>query len=32
MDVAATAVAARHAGFEEGDTQTTEDKLLKEGA
>jgi Na+/H+-dicarboxylate symporter len=31
MDVAATTVAARNAGFE-GDAETSEDKLLKEGA
>ena len=31
MDVAATAVAARRSGFEESDTDTQEDKLLKEG-
>jgi Na+/H+-dicarboxylate symporter len=32
MDVAATTVAARGAGFDEGDTGTSEDQLLKEGA
>jgi len=32
MDVAATAVVARHSGFAPGESETEEDRLLKEGA
>jgi len=32
MDVAATAVVARHSGFAAGDAETEEDRLLREGA
>ena len=32
MDVAATAVVARHSGFAADDAETEEDKLLREGA